>query len=343
MGLLIAKAQPLIDMGVTVLQTGPNTRKTHELVKEGRVLLQVIPDDLNDVPDGFLTNVQIDRPKVKHPLKADLSLVPFFSHADVASKFGDIEHLVSFVGRCQAHDGDYCHQQLVTTKVGISAVRLCWHHDNKLKPEQLEKTANKNLVAIRVGIIGSQLGFDKNHALTYAELCWWAVRNDVYQHLPSSILDAQFGVEETRKRNGVNGHKETNARYSNADPLEELKRLSKPVLKLEVNDDPPLAYMRSPKPMTWHCEKYLAFVRTLPCVVTGEKTSEMVTVCAHHLIGHGEGKMAGKAHDLFVFPIRTDEHTKLHDNPKQWERRYGSQLLHVKNTISKALMLGAIE
>ncbi|WP_233357568.1 DUF968 domain-containing protein, partial [Vibrio cholerae] len=65
---------------------------------------------------------------------------------------------------------------------------------------------------------------------------------------------------------------------------------------LTVDDEPPAMFMARPKEITWHSEKYLKFVRSLPCVNTG-KTEGVV---AHHLIGHGEGKMGGKTHDLFT-------------------------------------------
>jgi hypothetical protein len=65
-------------------------------------------------------------------------------------------------------------------------------------------------------------------------------------------------------------------------------------------------------------------------------------VVAHHLIGHGEGEMGGKTHDLFTMPLTVDEHRRFHDDPKGWEEQNGSQLYWVKQTIKKGLELGAL-
>ena len=96
-------------------------------------------------------------------------------------------------------------------------------------------------------------------------------------------------------------------------------------------------YLRKPKPIRWESEKYLAFVRKLPCRVCS-KTAGV----AHHLIGHGEGKMGGKASDMFTFPLCHDHHQRLHHDVNAWEREHGSQLWHVKETINRALVVGAL-
>lgn len=324
------------ELGITVLHTGENTNRVFELLREGRGGLQAVPETLNDSPDGF---VKAPVYQARHELKGDMSLVPFFLNPEVVRLLGSLKSDVNRIKRCQLADGEYCHHELTTSEVAGSYVRLCWHHDNQDYTDKVQQVAFRNLVAHRVSRISAQLGLSPHRPLSYAELCWWAVRHDVYQHLPSTVLDKQFDVEETSKRIGFKGSRDTNARYTNIDTRAEMDRLAKPVLKLLVDDEPALMFMRRPKPLHWESEKYLAFVRSLPCVVTGRTEG----VVAHHLIGHGEGKMAGKAHDLFTMPLTAGEHRKFHDDPKGWEARNGSQLLHIKNIIKKALDLGAIE
>ncbi|WP_282476500.1 DUF968 domain-containing protein [Vibrio sp. ABG19] len=65
-------------------------------------------------------------------------------------------------------------------------------------------------------------------------------------------------------------------------------------------------------------------------------------VVAHKLIGHGEGNMGGKTHDLFTIPLAADEHHRFHHDPREWEARHGSQLFYVKQTIKRALEFGAL-
>jgi hypothetical protein len=122
------------------------------------------------------------------------------------------------------------------------------------------------------------------------------------------------------------------------DPLAGLRRRinSTPAIS-SVNAEPQAMHMARPKQRRWTCEAYLAFVRQLPCVVTGRCEG----IEAHHLIGHGQGKMGGKAHDLFVFPLAHDEHRALHRMGWQaWEQQHGSQIDYVMNTLGLALGLG---
>lgn len=189
--------------------------------------------------------------------------------------------------------------------------------------------------------VASQLGLGSKHALTSAELCWWAVRHEVYPHLPVAFLDDVFKREEAHKRVGLGAKRSTNARY--VEPAADVvDRLAKPVKKLVIDAEPPAMFMARPKAITWKSEAYLKFVRSLPCCVTGRKGSDLDPVVAHHLIGHGEGKMGGKAHDLFTMPMLASEHQRFHNDPKAWEQQHGSQLEYVKATIKKALDMGAL-
>ncbi|MBF9000695.1 DUF968 domain-containing protein [Vibrio sp. CAIM 722] len=80
------------------------------------------------------------------------------------------------------------------------------------------------------------------------------------------------------------------------------------------------------------------------CTETREipRSDKNVDIAAHHLIGHSEGKMGSKAHDLFTMPLHVDEYRNFHDDPTGWESMNGSQLYYVKQTIKKALDIGVL-
>lgn len=85
--------------------------------------------------------------------------------------------------------------------------------------------------------------------------------------------------------------------------------------------------------------KYLKYVRTLPCVVTGKSPVE-----AHHLIGHHEGGMGMKSSDYYAIPLSPEIHRELHDHGwRTWEDRYGSQWRYVAATLQQAIMENVIK
>lgn len=269
---------------------------------------------------------------------SDQYLVSFFSHDEVQKRIGSTASYVDKLQVCQLKDKGYCDHNLKTRKTGDGAVRLCWHHDlmGDQDPNLYHHIARMNNVAHGLQAVSRQLhGVHK--AISDVDLCWWAVRNGVYKLLPQPVLDRQFKREQGSKRVGVLGSVDTNARYVAETQREELERLAKPVLELVIDDDPPAMYMARPKPRRWESEKYLAFVRKLPCRVCG-KTAGI----AHHLIGHGEGKMGSKASDLFTVPLCNEHHQSLHRDVNRWEQQHGSQLWHLKETLNRALVVGAI-
>lgn len=86
-------------------------------------------------------------------------------------------------------------------------------------------------------------------------------------------------------------------------------------------------------------KKYLAYVRDLPCVVTG-----VVGCDAHHLIGHGQGGMGTKASDLYAFPLTREQHTLLHHMGwKAWEAIHGEQWRFVAQTLEQAARDGVLK
>ncbi|EIO1796235.1 DUF968 domain-containing protein [Escherichia coli] len=62
----------------------------------------------------------------------------------------------------------------------------------------------------------------------------------------------------------------------------------------------------------------------------------------HHLIGHGQGGMGTKAHDLFVLPLCRKHHDELHTDTVAFEEKYGSQLELIFRFIDRALAIGVL-
>lgn len=85
-------------------------------------------------------------------------------------------------------------------------------------------------------------------------------------------------------------------------------------------------------------EHYLAWVRTLPSVVSGQ-----FGCVAHHLIGHGRCGTQ-KTHDYWAMPLTDSEHKELHNYGwSWWEVKGGSQWKHVAKTLRTAMQSGVLD
>lgn len=113
------------------------------------------------------------------------------------------------------------------------------------------------------------------------------------------------------------------------------ERVSKPVLNLTINPEPPASLMLKPKLQRWINDNYLQWVKSQPCCVCNSIAHE-----AHHLIGHGQGGMGTKAHDLFTIPLCRIHHSELHKDPNGWEREHGSQLVLLFKFLDRSIGLG---
>lgn len=109
----------------------------------------------------------------------------------------------------------------------------------------------------------------------------------------------------------------------------------KPVLNLTIDPEPPAGFMKTPKLQRWESEKYLRWVKSQPCCVCGATADD-----AHHIIGHGQGGIGTKAHDLFTIPLCRVHHSELHKDPKEWEREHGSQLVLLFKFLDRSIGLG---
>ena len=100
-----------------------------------------------------------------------------------------------------------------------------------------------------------------------------------------------------------------------------------------MNAKPKTKWLRSPE--------YLAWVRTLPSVVSGQ------TGCvAHHLAGYGN-RGNTKVHDFWTIPLTGNEHNlgvgSLHSGVETWEARHGEQWNHVASTLGRAIAVGVLK
>ncbi|USD68111.1 DUF968 domain-containing protein [Vibrio sp. SCSIO 43136] len=336
---LVLQSFPQPELGLMMLKPGTKLLgEFSEKLSGNRVLIAPVPEHMAHIPSGVVDESPLV--SIQNSLVEDERLLPFFTNEDVNKRLGDdFKFWLERINHCQVSQGDYCHKELTICSYEQGAVRACWTHDNKEREnpsEQGKRIAKNNLMVWAIERVTSQLRFDRHHQLTIPELCWWAIRNGVYEQLPSQLLDELF-QKETRT---VHHHRiksvEKDDRFM-VPPTEQLAKLAKPVLKLDIDDDPPAMYMAKPKPIRWESAKYLAFVRKLPCRVC-RKTAGI----AHHLIGHGEGRMGSKASDLFVFPLCHDHHQELHRSVDEWEHVHGCQLWHVKETQKKALEVGGL-
>ena len=95
--------------------------------------------------------------------------------------------------------------------------------------------------------------------------------------------------------------------------------------------------MLRPKHRRWVNEDYTRWVKTQPCEGCRRPADD-----PHHVIGHGMGGTATKAHDLFVFPLCRECHDKLHADLAAFEKKHGTQLELLFRFMNRALAIGVI-
>ncbi|WP_123007599.1 DUF968 domain-containing protein, partial [Escherichia coli] len=84
----------------------------------------------------------------------------------------------------------------------------------------------------------------------------------------------------------------------------------KTVVSIAVDPESPESFMKRPKRRRWVNEKYTRWVKTQPCACCGKPADD-----PHHLIGHGQGGMGTKSHDIFTLPLCREHHNELHADP----------------------------
>lgn len=298
----------------------------------GRVLVSTEPHEFKALPSGAL-------PAAEQLIANDPRFQPFYRKERVIHAAGGVQALVDWVSRipaCQA-DGEHT-QHLTTLRYGSSAIRLCYRHDN-LYTEQstpkLDAIADTNRAAWIVERVRCHFLLQEGHQLTLPELCWWAVIHDLADLLPEDVAAASLRVKPYAVPAGAK--KEADITHTPAAQEIVMQKASKAIKVLKIDPEPPQAFMRIPKRFRWENLKYLQWVKSRPCVCCGARADD-----PHHIIGHGQGGMGTKAHDLLTIPLCRQHHNELHLDMVAWEREHGSQVDLWYAFFDLSVALGAI-
>ena len=332
------------ELGLVVLKPG---RESIQIFHNPRVLVEPEPKSMRNLPSGVV-------PAVRQPLAEDKSLLPFFSNERVIRAAGGAgalsDWLLRHVKSCQWPHGDYHHSETVIHRYGTGAMVLCWHCDNQLRDqtsESLEQLAQQNQAEWMIDVIRHAMNGTQERELSLAELCWWAVCNQVTDALPETVLSRSMGLPAEKIRSVyresdiIPGEKTATSilkqRTKNL-VLPTHQQQNRPqenkVVTLTVDPDSPAQYLRRQKPQREEMPVYTRWVKTQKCMTCGNQADD-----PHHIIGHGLGGMGTKADDLFVIPLCRKCHNELHAGVKEFEEKHGSQLLllicflmHAKNS-----------
>ncbi|EKN4057699.1 DUF968 domain-containing protein [Yersinia enterocolitica] len=321
------------ELGVVILTPGADLLP----YMSGRLLVATEPEEFKSLPVGVL-------PVANQQLANDPRLLPFFEHERVINAAGGFRVLEAWVKQlkeCQWHDPDDSHvQNLTILRYGQRSVRLCWHHDNKLREHtlpRLNKLATSNLITWIISTVCSHFRLPEGHQLTMPELCWWAVVNEVSDLLPDSIARASLRMLPAVMKSGPTRESDITWTPNPTQIIETKVEQVKKVLALKIDDEPPASFMRIPKRQRWENKKWLKWVKSQQCCGCGSSADD-----PHHIIGHGQGGMGTKAHDLFTIPLCRLCHEALHADMHTWEAEHGSQVVLWFHFMDRSISIGAM-
>ncbi|CAI1880921.1 DUF968 domain-containing protein [Serratia fonticola] len=282
----------------------------------GRVLISTEPHEFSQLPSGAL-------PAADQLIANDPRFQPFYQQERVIRAAGGIntlEYWVSQISACQA-DGEHS-RHMTTLRYGNSALCLCQSHDNLYTGQTLPKLdviADTNRAAWIVDRVRGHFILPEGHQLTLPELCWWAALHDLADLLPEEVSAASLRVKPHTVPAGTK--READITHTPAAQEIVAAKASKAIKVLKIDPEPPQAFMKIPKRHRWVNPKYLQWVKSQPCVCCGARADD-----PHHIIGHGQGGMGTKAHDLLTIPLCRLHHDDLHRDMSRWEAEHGSQV-----------------
>ncbi|NGI53427.1 DUF968 domain-containing protein, partial [Escherichia coli] len=216
----------------------------------------------------------------------------------------------------------------------------------------LEQLAHQNLSAWMIDVIGHAISGTQERELSLAELSWWAVRNQLADALPEAVLRRSLGLPAEkicsvyRESDIVPGEQTATSilkqRTKNLAPLPHAHQQQNPpqektVVSIAVDPESPESFMKRPKRRRWVNEKYTRWVKTQPCACCGKPADD-----PHHLIGHGQGGMGTKSHDIFTLPLCREHHNELHADPLAFEEKHGSQVDLIFRFLDHAFATGVL-
>lgn len=337
------------ELGLVILKPG---RESMQVFHNPRVLVEPEPKSMRGLPSGIV-------PAVRQPLAEDKSLLPFFSDERVIRAAGGVgalsDWLLRHVASCQWPHGDYHHSETVIHRYGTGAMVLCWHCDNQLRDqtsESLGQLAHQNLTAWMIDVIRHAISGVQERELSLAELYCWAAVNDVVDAMTENMArrilkrSGEKILSVYRESDIIPGEQTATSILKqctkNLAPLPHAHQQQNPpqkkaVVSIAVDPESPESFMKRPKRRRWVNEKYTRWVKTQPCACCGKPADD-----PHHLIGHGQGGMGTKAHDIFTLPLCREHHNELHADPLAFEEKHGSQVDLIFRFLDHAFATGVL-
>jgi len=296
------------------------------------MLIENEPERLADLPSGEI-------PPADQPLAEDPALISVFTNEAVLRRAGGLSGLEDWLLRensCQWPHESWHAENITTMRHTPGVIRLCWHCDNQLRDQHtsaLEAIALANCAAYILTAVRRELGFDDTHSLTLPELCWWLARNGLADAIPETAARQLLRLPKpviqsvTRESDIV----------PTRGPSEIVQETAKKILALRIDPETPESFMLRPKRRRWENPTYTRWVKAQRCSCCNNPADD-----PHHVIGHGQGGMGTKAHDLFVLPLCRAHHDELHRDPVAFEAKYGSQLTLLFRFLDHALAIGVL-
>lgn len=303
-----------------------------------RVLVCTLPRDMSHLPAGLVNTSS-------QPLLDDASLKAFFADGRVVKAAGGWEIHDAWVQKiraCQYREKDsFHHHDYTTLRTDFGSLCLCYSCDNSCRlngvPGILENVAAVNLAQWIIDSACIQMGLGSDHQMTLPELCWWACLNDVIDLIPESHARRVLRMPKPVAVTGPMPEAWIDPAPSAQQMIQEAAEVVKQVLTISIDPESPQSYMARPKRIRYINEKYTRWVKAQPCACCGKPADD-----PHHIIGHGQGGMGTKAHDLFVIPLCRAHHDELHRDMRAFEEKYGSQLELLVRFLDHSIAVGVV-
>ena len=341
---ILLKPDVARSLGVVLLKPGSELLG---MFRHGRVLIEQEPASMAHLPSGRV-------PDARQPLSQDQSIESFFTDERVIAAAGGLSGLEFWlehnVHQCQYPHSEYHHKELVTMRHPPGSMLLCWHCENQLREQttrQLSALALRNVVDWVIDTVRIRLRYSKERELALAELCWWAVCTGIGDAIteemaarslllpvePFLSVYKESDIVPSVPATSILQREMAQVKPVNIPPAEEQPK----VLTLAADPESPESFMLRPKRRRWICKPYTDWVKTQPCSGCQRPADD-----PHHIIGHGMGGTATKAHDLFVFPLCRECHDELHADVAAFEQKHGTQLELLFRFLDRVLAIGVI-
>ena len=321
-------------LGTVLLRPGSDAMA---LFKYGRVLISSLPEFMNNLPSGLITDTE-------QPLVDDPDVFAYLSSSEVIKAAGGRDSLTNWLMRqkvigttCQSIRSDHSHGE-TTLRVGDSVVRLCYQCDNRLRETepspQLMAAADRNAVEWVLHQIIISFQMPEGHQVTLPEVALWSALKGLSDKIPDALARRVLKLPALPSPRG-----ELSEHDIRPEPLavDVFAEQTAQIVELAIDPETPESFMLRPKRRRWTNEKYTRWVKQQPCLCCGKQADD-----PHHIIGYGQGGMGTKAHDLFVIPLCRAHHDELHADMRAFEERYGTQPELLLRMLDRALAIGVI-